>query len=97
MTAYLEVVTSRASDEWPTPPWLVDQYAAEFGPFDLDPATTPGSAKAPAYFTEEDNGLTQPWKGRVWLNPPYSQVGKWMSKAAAEVYLRMFMASPESP
>lgn len=35
------------TDEWPTPQWLVDQLAAEFGPFDLDPAATPGNAKAP--------------------------------------------------
>ncbi len=27
----------------------------------------------------------RPWKGRVWMNPPYSEVGKWMAKAAAEV------------
>lgn len=32
MSAYFEVVTSRASDEWFTPQWLVDQLAAEFGP-----------------------------------------------------------------
>jgi phage N-6-adenine-methyltransferase len=82
---YLNVVTSRASDEWPTPEWLVGQYAAEFGPFDTDPAATALSAQAPIFYTLEDDGLTQPWKGRVWMNPPYSQVGVWMAKARAEV------------
>lgn len=82
---YREVVTSRASDEWTTPQWLVDQYAAEFGPFDLDPAATAGDAKAPVFYTREDDGLSQPWKGKVWVNPPYSAVGHWVAKAAAEV------------
>jgi phage N-6-adenine-methyltransferase len=83
--SYLETVTSQASDEWPTPEWLVRQYAVEFGPFDLDPAAAEGTGQAPLFFTMADDGLAQPWKGRVWLNPPYSQVGRWMVKAAGEV------------
>lgn len=82
---YLETVTSSASDEWPTPQWLVGQYAAEFGPFDTDPAATAKSAQAPLFYTLEDDGLAQVWKGRVWMNPPYSRVGVWMAKARAEV------------
>jgi hypothetical protein len=36
------------------------------------------------YFTQEDNGLIQPWQGRVWCNPPYGrQVRKWLEKALA--------------
>jgi hypothetical protein len=45
------------------------------GPFDLDPAAAdprPWDCAA-ASFTEADNGLTQPWFGRVWLNPPFDQ------------------------
>jgi hypothetical protein len=33
-------------------------------------------------FTEKENGLVQPWEGRVWLNPPYSNIGLWMGKMA---------------
>lgn len=79
------MVTSKASDEWYTPQWLVDQCAAEFGPFDTDPAATPATSQAPVFYTMDDDGLAQIWKGRVWLNPPYSQVGTWMAKARAEV------------
>lgn len=73
------------TDEWPTPRWLVDQLAAEFGPFDLDPAATAGNAKAPMFYTAADNGLSREWRGRIWLNPPYGRnIGAWTRKAAAE-------------
>jgi phage N-6-adenine-methyltransferase len=83
--SYVQVVTSKMSDEWYTPQWLVDQHAAEFGPFDLDPAATAETAQAPTFYALYDDGLGQRWKGRVWLNPPYSEVGAWMAKAASEV------------
>jgi phage N-6-adenine-methyltransferase len=75
--------------EWPTPQWLVDQLAEEFGPFDLDPASTTENAKAPAYFTIVDDGLSQPWHGRVFCNPPYGKTStsRWLAKARAEVDL----------
>lgn len=86
MTAYMEAAISSATPEWPTPQWLVSQLAAEFGPFDLDPAATADNAKAPAFYTAADDGLAQPWKGRVWLNPPYgATIRAWMLKAADEV------------
>lgn len=31
------------------------------------------------------NGLVHPWHGRVYMNPPYSDVGKWVEKAVHEV------------
>jgi site-specific DNA-methyltransferase (adenine-specific) len=78
--------------EWRTPQWLVDQLAGEFAPggFDLDPAATPGNAKAPRYFTVDQDGLSQPWHARaVWLNPPYGKAStpRWLDKARAEVDL----------
>jgi phage N-6-adenine-methyltransferase len=78
--------TRSARDDWPTPQWLADQLAAEFGPFGLDPCATASNAKAPVFYTEADDGLSQPWKGRVWLNPPYGgQLGYWMAKAVDQV------------
>lgn len=83
---YLAVANSSASDNWPTPPEIVKQAAAEFGPFDLDPAASAENAKAPLFYTAEDDGLSQPWKGRVWMNPPYGRtIGHWMRKARSEV------------
>jgi site-specific DNA-methyltransferase (adenine-specific) len=82
----METATRSESPEWPTPRWLVDQLAAEFGPFDTDPAATRSNAKAPIFYTIDDDGLTRPWKGRVWLNPPYgTTIAAWMAKARQEV------------
>jgi site-specific DNA-methyltransferase (adenine-specific) len=59
---------------------------AEFGPFTLDACATPENAKCPAYFTKIDDGLKQPWTGRVWCNPPYGRgLERWVKKALESV------------
>jgi phage N-6-adenine-methyltransferase len=65
-----------------------------FGPlhkrfgFTLDVAAAPHNAKCARYFTREDDGLAQSWKGeRVWCNPPYSDIRAWVEKAWHEWYL----------
>ena len=56
--------------------------------FTLDAAATAKSAKCPAYYTPETDGLKSPWKvaeGAVFCNPPYGrEVGKWVRKAYEE-------------
>ena len=43
--------------------------------FTLDPCSTKENAKCKKYFTKEQDGLKQDWKGeRVFVNPPFSQV-----------------------
>lgn len=77
-----ELHFSSASDEWPTPQDFFDKVSEELGPFELDPCCTQESAKAPRYFTKEVDGLTQPWIGKIWMNPPYGRtIGHWMKKA----------------
>lgn len=69
------------TDEWLTPPEILEAL----GPFDLDPAAP---VKRPwnmavEHFTIEDDGLSKPWEGRVWLNPPYGpQTGTWLQRLA---------------
>jgi hypothetical protein len=68
------------TDEWLTPPWLIEAL----GTFDLDPCspiTRPWNT-ATKHYTIEDDGLSQPWHGRVWLNPPYAHAGKWLHRLA---------------
>jgi site-specific DNA-methyltransferase (adenine-specific) len=55
---------------------------AKYGPFDLDPCATADNAKCPRYFTKEQDGLSQEWTGRVFMNPPYGRtLAAWMRKA----------------
>jgi hypothetical protein len=64
---------------WLTPPELL----AALGPFDLDPCAPidrPWDTAA-QHYTERDDGLKQPWHGRVWLNPPYGLESRaWLDK-----------------
>jgi hypothetical protein len=70
------------SDIWLTPPAII----AALGPFDLDPCAAPDPRPWPtasAHFTAEDDGLSLPWSGRVWLNPPYGpETGRWLARLA---------------
>lgn len=55
--------------------------------FQVDLAASPGNAKAPGFFTAEQDSLSQPWhqlQGWLWLNPPYANIGAWAAKCAAE-------------
>ncbi len=81
------VLSSSASDEWYTPPEVVDLARQVLGGIDVDPAsnaTAQSWVRAGTFYTVEDDGLAQPWRGRLWLNPPYgAQIGRWTERAAA--------------
>lgn len=73
---------SSASDDWPTPQDFFDKVNSELGPLDLDVCASPENAKCARYFTKVDDGLAHPWRGKVWMNPPYGRgIGAWMRKA----------------
>ena len=68
------------SDEWYTPESLFNQLGLVF---DLDvasPIDNKGHVPADRKYTIEDDGLVQPWVGRVWMNPPYSKPTPWIDK-----------------
>lgn len=68
------------TDEWETPVAVVDAL----GTFDLDACCREETAKAEYFYTRAEDGLAQPWFGRVWVNPPYSCPRAWIEKAVAE-------------
>jgi len=66
---------------WETPESLFKKIDREFN-FNLDVCATKESAKCPRYFTPADDGLSQEWSERCWMNPPYGKgIGEWMAKA----------------
>lgn len=88
MTARLqaEMFTS-ATDMWGTPESFLSGLRQEFS-FTLDPCASHTNAKAERYYTIEDDGLTQPWTGTVWMNPPYGRtIGAWLTKARRSAQL----------
>lgn len=68
--------------EWETPPEVFDPLDAEFQ-FTLDPCCTVDSSKAPRFYTEREDGLSQDWGAEtVFMNPPYGrEVYAWTEKA----------------
>ena len=54
--------------------------------FSMDVAAPPGGVPwvpATRFFCEADDGLAQRWRGRVWMNPPYSKPKPWVEKFLA--------------
>ena len=75
-----ELMFSSKTDLWETPKDLFDKLNNEFH-FTLDVCATPENAKCDSFYTKEQDGLSQPWKGVVWCNPPYGkQIGSWVRR-----------------
>jgi hypothetical protein len=70
------------TNDWITPPWIPKL----FGHFDLDPcaSVTQPFHHALREYTIEDDGLVQPWVGRVWLNPPYGRAAEGFIRKLSE-------------
>jgi len=60
---------------------LWQPFAKAVGGFDLDPAAGCEPTQiATERYTKEDDGLTSPWFGDVWLNPPFSEKTPWYKR-----------------
>lgn len=62
-----KVVWSRKSDHWSTP----KKFLNSLGRIDFDPCPLHGSFK--------DSFPLTKWHGRVFINPPYSDIKNWIS------------------
>jgi hypothetical protein len=67
---------------WLTPKSVIDAL----GPFDLDPCAAPEPRPwetATTSYVEAQDGLSLPWFGFIWLNPPYGRhVSEWVRRMA---------------
>lgn len=75
--------TESWKQRWGTPHDLVERLKTMFGSFDLDVAAEQWSAKAPQYYDREQDGLSLPWFGTVFLQPPYRECKRWVEHAIA--------------
>lgn len=76
------------SDEWYTPPEIIQAARKVMGSIDLDPAscfTAQQTVQATHYFDKERDGLREPWRGNVWLNPPFSRGSEFGQKLRDEI------------
>jgi phage N-6-adenine-methyltransferase len=72
-------------DSFETPPALYDYWNARYGGFELDAAATAANSKCPKFFA--DLFARDYWgryARRIWMNPPYSGVGRYVAKAHLE-------------
>lgn len=78
------ILHSTGKDDWETPQPLFDALNELFH-FNFDAAAHGENTKCDQFLTLGQDALTYPWRGRVWLNPPYSrEVGMWVRRARNE-------------
>lgn len=80
-----ELMFSSKKQDYETPQDFFEKLDNEFH-FTLDPCADSENAKCEMYFTIEQDGLKQDWKGEtVFCNPPYGRkLKEWVKKAYNE-------------
>jgi len=73
---------SSNSNEWYTPNGIILRVIKTMGGVDTDPCSNSHdnpTVPATTHYTFEDDGLSQEWHGRVYMNPPYGrEIADWV-------------------
>lgn len=67
---------------------VIDAARHAMGSIDLDPASCRLAntvVRAPRFFGALQDGLSEQWNGRIWLNPPFGQWDLWVPKLLSEI------------
>ena len=77
------------NNEWYTPPEFIAAARKVLSRIDIDPASSEVANRvvgATTFYTKEENGLSYPWIGNVWMNPPYASplISAFASKLCEE-------------
>ena len=90
---YTHAGNTSSHHAWQTPQEILLPLYSVFGTFDLDPCSPTNTrrtapVKARVHYTADDDGLSLPWFGDVFVNPPYGrEIPHWIAKAHREVEL----------
>lgn len=87
MTDHSVHFTSKTPEHY-TPADILERVVATLGRIDLAPCSnshTAPNVPAARHFTVADDGLAQPWHGRIFMNPPYGrEIAAWVEKLTQE-------------
>lgn len=81
-----KVKHNTGKEDWYTPREILSVVDEYMGIITLDPMSSKEAnreVEANHFYTKEDDGLTKPWFGNVWLNPPYNS--KTMEQVAKKI------------
>lgn len=96
MVNSFQILTSTETNEWYTPPPIINSARRLMGDIDIDPASNPTAQQwiqAKTYYRQHQDGLKLPWCGRLLLNPPYGKkniklgihgAAAWLNRAYLE-------------
>lgn len=97
-SSLVRIAYSSNSEEWYTPQEVIKSVREVLGQIDLDPASCPAAnqvVQASRIYTKEDDGLSKPWLGTLYLNPPYGRLGADRQRGKTELWVQKLIQEYE--